>query len=352
MIMSKILKIFLVWLISLLLTLFIGFSLFHKSEYSSNNFFENFINWDGRYYISIAKYGYIDPTHYAFFPGYPLVIRVLSLITGNFPFSAVLISMTATLLACLIFYKLVKLDFSEQIAKNSIFVMLIFPTSFYFLMAYSEGLFLLLSLLTFYYFRKENFFWAGSFGIFAGLTRFAGLVVIASILIQLLISRGFNKKNWIILLSPLGFLIFCLYLYTQTQDPFFFLKSQTQWNRMIGFPWNPFWQGIINITQPGFVQKYPYVVFDLMFAVFGVGMAVRSFRFLPPLYSFYALGSVLLPLTTSILSSMSRFILPIFPIFILMALIKNTTFKLIYLTISSILLILFALLFLNWYWIG
>lgn len=344
--------IYFIWLISLIAILFLLFLIFPKSEYASANFFENFTNWDGRYYISIAKYGYVDPTHYAFFPGYPLVIRVLSLITGNFALSAVLISMTSTLLACFIFYKLIKLDFKEKIARNSIFALLIFPTSFYFLMTYSEGLFLLLSLLTFYYFRKENFFLATFFGFFSCLTRFVGLVLIVSILIQIIINQGFNRKNWIILLAPLGFFIFCLYLYTQTQNLFYFIKAQSEWNRVFGFPWGGIWQAIINITQPEFIQKYPYVVFDLMFTVFGLGMAIRSFRFLPPLYSFYILGSVLLPLITSILSSMSRFLLPVFPIFIMIALIKNNAFKLIYLTISLLLLFLFALLFLNWYWIG
>ncbi|OGE37818.1 hypothetical protein A3B45_02250 [Candidatus Daviesbacteria bacterium RIFCSPLOWO2_01_FULL_39_12] len=345
-------KIYLLWIVILLTVTYLGFLLFPKSEYSSDNFFENFVNWDSRYYISIAQSGYLKPTHYAFFPGYPLAIKIITFITRDFWLSAILISVVSTFLASLFLYKLIILDFSKEIAKRTLFYLLFFPTSFYFLMGYSEGLFLLLSILTIYYFRKNKFFWATLFAILTSLTRFIGLILIFSIFIEILWHKRFNKKNIILLLSPLGFLLYCLYLYTQTGQPLYFIEAQTEWSRQIGLPWMPFWEALNNIFQSGFTQKYYYVIFDLVFAVFGLGMAIRSFRFLPPIYSFYALGSVLVPILTTNLSSTSRLLLPIFPISILLALIKSQTFKIPYLIISLILTLLFSALFLNWYWVA
>lgn len=323
-----------------------------KGPNASNNFFEALLNWDSRYYISITQFGYQQSSHYAFFPGYPLVIKSISLLTGNFYLSAILISNLATFLASVVLYKLIVLDFTKKIAKQTFIFLLLFPTSFYLVMGYSEGLFLLLSVLTIYFFKKGNFFASSIFANFLSITRVAGLVLISSIIIHVIVTKQLSKKNWIMLLSPVAFLIYCLYLYTQTQNPFYFLVSQIEWRRTIGFPWIGYWQAISNIFQPGFIQKYYYVIFDLLFAIFGLGMAIRSFRFLTPLYGVYALGSVLLPMFTSNLSSMARFLLPMFPIFLLIALIKNKVIKLIYLIISITLLILFSSLFINGYWVG
>lgn len=345
-------KIYLFWISILLAVIYLGFLLFPKSEYSSDNFFENFTNWDSRYYISIAQSGYLKPDHYAFFPGYPLAIKIITFITGNFYLSAVLISAISTFLASLFLYKLILLDFGEEIAKKALFYLLFFPTSFYLLVGYSEGLFLLLSILTIYYFRRNKFFWATFFAILTGLTRFMGLILILAIFIEIIRHKKLGKNNMTLLLSPLGFLGYCLFLYAQTGQPFYFMEAQTEWGRLIGLPWIPFWETLNNIFQGGFIQKYYYAIFDLIFAVFGLGMALRSVRFLPSLYSFYTLASILIPLLSSNLTSISRFLLPVFPVFILLAFIKNQTFETFYLIISLILIMFFSALFLNWYWVA
>jgi Gpi18-like mannosyltransferase len=54
-----------------------------------------------------------------------------------------------------------------------IIFLLIFPTAFFLNAVYTESLFLFLSLATFYYALKKNFFSAGIFGFFASLTRLA-----------------------------------------------------------------------------------------------------------------------------------------------------------------------------------
>ena len=60
-------------------------------------------SWDGRYYTSIADDGYhADPSSgpdYAFYPGYPIAVRALSLLTlGDIDLAAVLVANGAFLL--------------------------------------------------------------------------------------------------------------------------------------------------------------------------------------------------------------------------------------------------------------
>lgn len=348
----KVLKIYLIWLISLLIILYLGNLEIPKSAYASKNFFGNFANWDGRYYLTIAEFGYTKDLYYAFFPGYPIVIKSLTFITHNFLTSAIFINVVSSFFSIFIFYKLISLDFNKQIAIKGVYALLLFPASFYLFMVYSEALFLLLTLLTFYFFKKENFLLSTIFAFVAAVTRPVGLVLIFSLFFQIILNRGFNKKNWIFILSPIGFLFYCLFLYIQIGDPIYFLKVQSGWNRVIGFPWIGFWQAIYNIFQPGFITQYYYVLFDLLFTSFGLGMTFRSLRFLPRIYCFYAIGSIMIPLFTSNLSSMSRFLLPIFPIFILVALFKNRFVQIVYYSVSLTLLLIMATLFFNGYWVS
>lgn len=345
-------KLILLWLLLLIFILYFGYLSFPKSEIASNNFFENFTNWDGKYYLSIAKYGYIEDSHYAFFPGYPLAIKFLTTILGNYILSAIIISIISTILAIYVLYKLVKMDFNKLIAEKSILALLFFPTSFYFMMGYSEGLYLFLSLSTIYFYRKGNIFYATFFGILASGTRIFGLILILALFIQILMDKGFNRKNWLILLSPAGFIAYCVYLYINKGDPFYFISVQTDWSRTFSLPWTGFWQAIYNIFQPHFLEKYFYVLLNLVFAIFGLGMSLRSFRFLPPVYSLYALGCVLLPIFSSTLSSMPRLLIPVFPLFILIALIRNKFLIISYQTISLLLLSVLAVLFFNGYWVS
>jgi len=108
-------------------------------------------NWDGNNYIVIASQGYsnLGEQFFAFFPLYPLLIRIVRFIFGiSFPYAGILISRGSLLLAIIFFIKLSEQDFSKKIAYRSAWYMLIFPTSFFFFATYTEGLFLFINLAT------------------------------------------------------------------------------------------------------------------------------------------------------------------------------------------------------------
>lgn len=343
---------FISWITSILLVSFVGFSTLPHSQNFSNDFFKSFSNWDGGHFLGIARNGYSEKFQYAFFPLYPLAIRVLSQITQNYLVSAILISVTSAFLGLRLLYKIVLIYFDKKIGERVILALLFFPTSFYFLMAYSEGLFFFLVTATFYFLAKRKLFLATIFASLSSATRLFGIAVVLGLLVEVIAVYGINRKNWFVLLAPSGFLIYCWYLLNLTGDPFYFAVSELHWQRNITIPVVSFWETIKSLTQTGFINSHFNAFLDLVFAIFGVGMVVRTFRFLPPSFSIYSLMSLLLPLFTPTLSSMPRFLLPIFPIFIVLAINKNRNLFLGYQLISLMLLSIFTVLFLNGYWVS
>ena len=244
------------------------------------------------------------------------------------------------------------LDFDRKIADKVIAGILIFPTSFYFLTAYSEGLFFLLTIAAFYFLRTRKLFWAVVFASLASATRLSGLAVVLGLIIEVYLTEGINKKNWYILLSPLGFLIYCYFLYTNTGDPFYFITAENHWLRSLSIPGLGFWETLKSIFTPQFIEKNITAVTDLIFSIFGLGMVIRAFRFLPISYCLFAFISVALPLFTPSLSSIPRFLLPVFPIFILLAFIKDRNLSFFYQLLFIMLLSAFSIMYISGKWVA
>src|SRR3989344_5783719 len=97
-------------------------------------------NFDGVHYLGIAKDGYAHQFTQAFFPLYPILIRLLSWITNiNELAACLLLSNLAFLAGLTVFYKLIKENFDQKIALWSSIFLLAFPTSFYFGAVYTES---------------------------------------------------------------------------------------------------------------------------------------------------------------------------------------------------------------------
>lgn len=348
----KINLIFLIWLAAILFISYFGFSTIPHSGKFSEEFLKSFSNWDGGHYLGIAQHGYSEKFQFAFFPLYPLSLRAVNQVIQDYSIAAILTSVVSSFLGLHLLYKLISLDFEKKLAEKVVLSLLIFPTSFYFLTAYSEGLFFLLVVAAFYFLRSRKLLWATVFASLASATRLAGLALVLGLILEIIIAYGINRKNWYVLFAPLGFLIYCWYLLTLTGDPFYFISAETYWQRNLTVPAVSFWETIKNLSQAGFINNNFNTFLDLIFAIFGVGLAVRTFRFLPPSFSIYSLASVLLPLFTPTLSSMPRFLLPIFPIYILISLSKNKFLIFGYQLISIMLLSIFTILFVCGYWVS
>jgi hypothetical protein len=172
----------------------------NDKPYLIEPFLNQQVSWDAEFYLSIAVAGYDDPAirtvrvsdgrelslSYAFFPGYPFAIRALSVplsIFGQTPIATatlagVLISALGTLAALLALYELVFEHLGHEGALRTALYLLIFPTSFYLIAVFTEGLFLGLTLWTLVMLKRKQWLVAGVLAAAATFTRATGLLLI------------------------------------------------------------------------------------------------------------------------------------------------------------------------------
>ena len=112
--------------------------------------------WDGRWYEIVAFSGYpaelprtadghVAENAWAFMPVYPAVVRMLMGLSGlDWAPAAVLIAVSATLAASLVFYRLMRLVLDESTALFSIVIFSVAPLSPILQVAYAESLHVLL----------------------------------------------------------------------------------------------------------------------------------------------------------------------------------------------------------------
>jgi len=318
-------------------------------------------NFDGVHYLMLAKDGYAYGLTQAFFPGYFILIRIVNFLLNNYLISALLISHICFILALAVFYKLLRIDYSDKIAKRAIIFVSLFPTSFYFLTAYTESLFLLLLLLSFYYLRQARLNKVGLWGIGLSLSRIIGVFIVPSILLELKNNKtniNWKKVIWI-LLPSLGLFSYMAYLWIKFKDPFLFAHVQSSFGagRETGklvLLYQVIWRYVKMIFT---VDKnnpiYFTVWLEMLASLYSVGLLIWGYaKKVRPSYLLFSFLSFLLPTLTGTFSSMPRYILVLFPIYIVLATIKNKYIQYLILSIHFILLFICTMLFTRGYWIA
>ena len=225
-----------------------------------NNWLLNpWTTYDSQGYIEIATKGYKEVTA-AFFPLYPLLLKICGNTEVSRALAGVIISNLAFVFALYVLYLLTKLDFSAETGKLVVWITAFFPTAAFFGAVYTESLFLLFIALAFYAARQNNWAAAGITGGFAGLTRNPGPLLFASLLLEYMYSLKYNFKKirinilWIFLVI-VGFSIFHFYLYWRFGNPFLSITSQSHFYRTPAWPWEPVFSDVVDlITEKGELQ--------------------------------------------------------------------------------------------------
>jgi Gpi18-like mannosyltransferase len=151
------------------------------------NIVTSFERQDATWYLQIAATGY-KPTDgsAAFFPLYPMTIRAVSTALGGHPLGAsLLISNGALLAAIILLYFLTASELSESEAKRTILYLMVFPAAFFYFAPYSESLFLLCIVASFWGARRKKWAVAGLAGMLAALTRSVGVFLVPALAVVL-----------------------------------------------------------------------------------------------------------------------------------------------------------------------
>lgn len=373
-----IIKTFFIWLAGLFIILFFAFKFLPLQKdflggglqnYISNPFFWAWGNFDGEHYVSIARDGYRFGEH-AFFPAYPLLINVIGKLLGgslaSFNFAGILISLISFFVGLFGFYKLLKIDFSEKITKFAVIFLILFPTSFYFASVYTESLFFALAVWSFVFAREGKWSHAAILGIFLTATRFVGLIIFPALLIEWYLQNK-EKKNLvdifppILLTIPVGLLAYMYYLERAIKNMFAFYKElsgfgEQRSSHLITLP-QVFYRYIFKILPNLNTSFFPVIfttVFEFSIGLIYLFISIVSLFKVRLSYSAFVVLGYLIPTFSGSFSSLPRYVLVLFPVYILMAqfLTKRKALLVAFSLVSLILLAISLALFSRGYWIS
>jgi hypothetical protein len=352
-------------------------------------------NWDGLWYRLIALEGYaggVQSARAAFWPLLPGVMHGGALLTGwQVETVGYLVANFAFLGALLILYRLITIDYGDpDVASRAIWALALFPTALFFSAVYTESLFLLLVVGALYLWRRGHPWPAGLVGIAAALCRSGGVFLILPFLI-LLWDR--NRREWrdywpdIIpaFFPALGPAIFGAILQRDQGNWNAFIDVQEQWNRYSAMPWetlqcaiftchtlggepdgiswgwwhtltsNPTWATITSTEWRVSVANSD--VLELAVTLLALFLALLGLPLLPWYQTAWVLPGLVIPLLqpseVHALMSMPRFVLVLFPLFIVLGmLLRPRWIRVPAVIVSVTLLVLLTTQFALWYWVS
>ena len=246
------------------------------------------------------------------------------------------------IIAAVVFYKIS--------SAKTVFLLTIFPTSFFFSAPYTESLFLLLISLVFLFAINKRWLPAGLAAGLLTLTRPFGFLVVAALLVEWLSSekKRVRELSAIIVPSALAIMAY-LYLNKAVYSDFFaFQKILNQnWYKSFEFPW----RGIISSLKredimTGVVEGLTSIV---AWAFIPISF-VKKFKIKFSYRLYYLLGVVMFTSTSFILST-PRYLLSLPPFFMILArLLENKILFAVWTVLSAAGFVYLTQLFLRGQW--
>ena len=375
--LSDILSIFLATRLAFLLLTYFGRALIHDPALVgqgrigfSGYLLDAWFYRDSQWYLAIVQHGY----HYfgrghvsavAFFPVYPLLVAVLQAASGmDVGIAAMIVSNLSFLGALIYLHRLCEREFGPGVARRAVFYLAIFPTAFFTFAAYSESLFLLLSISCCYYLRGERWWPAAILGGLAAATRILGVLLVLAFIWEYLRAHRFDPRRFrpdllAGALIPGGIGLYMVYLYGLTGDPTAFVKAEAGWNRVATWPWQVLRTSLQDVPLSGsegaYFQAHAYIEVGLVIAC--LLLILAGIRRLPISFVLYGMASLGVLMSAPVLSSripmtsMSRYVLVLFPVTMVLALLGRwAIFDRLYVLLSTGGLAIFTMLFLNHMW--
>lgn len=297
--------------------------------------------WDAPHYLDLARDGYQttgDAANFiVFLPGYPYAVRIFDWIfPGGTLTSAFVVSGIASVAAALLLAHLVRHDSGgdEARAHRAVWFFLIFPTAYFLHIPYTESLFLAFVLGAFYAARTGRWGAAGLLGLLAALTRVNGAILLPALAVEAYLQyRKSGRFDWSFLwiaLIGLGTLVYLGINQYYFGDPFHFQDVQREhWFKSFENPYTSIKAMIDGAGGYQPAERQMLVIQELLFLSIGLTAGVLAFVWSRASYGVWAILNVLLFASTSFIQSSPRYVITIFPIFLLLAQMRSTSWRMI-----------------------
>jgi hypothetical protein len=342
-------------------------------------------NFDGVHYLTIAEKGYIGTgLIQAFFPLFPYVMLhtffqvtqhhintlALGLFLGNF-FALLMLGS---------WYFFMADAYDKKTAIISTAALLLFPAAFFWGALYTESLFFILVIWTFWFAHHKKWRWVTLSILLASATRIVGIFLLPAVWIEIFLNytsfsmhtplkkvptllnnffRDHGPKLLLTSLGSIGLLSYMFFLQGEFHDPLYFAHVQSSFgagreSHVMLYP-QVVWRSVrILLTARPINWRYFTYIQEFIAGFIGAIVLFLSVKQVKRSYWFFALSAFVLPTVTGTFSSMPRYILVCFPIYILLAKLaqKYKALGWLLLLISVVTLVINTVLFIQGYWVG
>jgi hypothetical protein len=265
--------------------------------------------FDTLWYLHIAASGYDRPESVVFFPLYPLLIRVLSVVIPSPLVAALAVSTLASFFAAWGLVALLRRDLPEADVRRALLAWAAWPAAFVGFAAYPDALLLALIVWSVHDARAGRWWLAGILGFFAGLAKAAGIVVVVPLAYLAWKSRSRRSvPAALALLSPVAFLA----LVARSGAGLPSNAYPAYWLTEPSFPWTTLAASVREMVT------HPDVVLFMNLAALITVAGLTLGRRIRPEYTLFALAAlmfVLVKRTDPLLQSTMRYMLMVFPVY-------------------------------------
>ena len=318
---------------------------------------------DAAHYLGIAHDGYqrvpFDVTdrrsqEFAFFPLHPMLLWVLKQVTKDPILWGAALSNLFFFLALVLLYKLtLEFGYDESVARRTLFYLAAFPVSYFFSAPFTESLFVLLTVGSFYAAKREHWWAAGVIGLFASATRLTGVLLLPSLLVlswQMYRSLPVRKILGLLLI-PFGLFAYMFYTWWLSGDALAFKHASEAWGRKPTFffigPLIKYLLNPQNIAEAWNLHLLNAACVLLCLVCIYVLAKRREWAF-----ALYTLMSIIPPLSSGVMQSFERYTMGFFPVFIALGIVTTSerldqTIKFVFVFLLGIMTTLFAAGFTN-----
>lgn len=330
---------------------------YHKTQPYRGQWLSVWQRFDANWYVTLAENGYGSVAGDDHFPPlYPLLIRILTPLTGSAFLGGLLLSHTAALLALKLLYDAFTGWGDTTVGKRAAVLYVLFPTFFFFFSAYSEPVFLVAVLLAFRAMKVRAWPWAGFWTFCAILTRLQGAALFVPMLLMMQQDPPFLRKpsHWMALSIAGSSGLFYLYLRSLQVASGAVPMVESAWHARLVPPWETYSYAVQTVLSGNFsfIDFLNWALVTIFTA-----LLVWGWRRIPLEYSLYTAVSLLIILIriveTQPLISMSRYVLTLFPVFYLQSLsLKNSLLRRVVIYTSLLLNLYLSGQFFIWGWVA
>jgi hypothetical protein len=335
--------------------------------------------WDAQWYAGIAADGYQwrhsfdTQQNLAFFPAYPMLVRAAGAATGAFrtgvpaerrlarlTWCGLAVSLASFFWAAWYFARLAREMLDPARARTAVLLLSAYPFAVFFSAAYTESLFLLAALGTWFHFRQGDSARASAWGLLAGLARPNGCFLSIPLGLLAIGMRdapgaraatpgGSTLVRLAVAAMPgIGMLAFTAYLQHVTGIWFAWSKTHAAWGRVLGAgSTNGMFTGLGPEGLLAYAVDRPYDLLNALGLVAALAL-IRPVWRLSPAWAVFVIVSLAVPFSAGGLLSIGRLTSTLFPMFLAWAAVLPVALAPAAVALLAMLQGLIAVLFYTW----